>query len=96
MAAAAEQTIVPVVPGAMQPAMLTKIVAQNASVCVGYWIDERLGGVGDGAGVVVVLERYRAEQPWGLTWMGDAQMAVRLGERLKEASGLLSAAMLSK
>jgi hypothetical protein len=44
----------------------------------------------------VVLERYRSEQPWGLTWMGDAQMAVRLGERLKEASGLLSAAMLGK
>ena len=88
-----EQRVVPVVPGAMQPAMLTKIVAQNASVCVGYWIDERLG---EGAGVVVVLERYRSEQPWGLTWMGDAQMAVRLGERVREASGLLSAAMLSK
>jgi hypothetical protein len=88
-----EQTVEPVLPGVMAPAMLTKIVAQNASVCVGYWIDQRLG---DGAGVVVVLERYRAEQPWGLTWMGDAQMAVRLGERLREASGLLSGELLKR
>jgi hypothetical protein len=88
-----EQTVEPVLPGVMAPAMLTKIVAQNASVCVGYWIDQRLG---DGAGVVVVLERYRAEQPWGVTWMGDAQTAVRLAERLREASGLLSGELLKR
>lgn len=91
-----EQTVEPVLPGVMAPAMLTRIVAQNASICVGYWIDQRLGDGAGVGGVVVVLERYRAEQPWGVTWMGDAQTAVRLAERLREASGLLSGELLKR